>query len=299
MVQSTLVYQGVSAPALDSLSMHGFTEALRKSEYELRRFKKEKTTIVLYSSGKLVVSAPENELSSVEKLLSTTLKFRLKSSKTTSKRTIDSEQRALSSIPDVECIIGSDETLKGDTFGGLVVCACRLCKSDEDVFRELGVKDSKQLSADEIDRIASSLLKYHDDKFSIVELSPKEYNEQSSRLPTTTKLLDKLHSQVTAALKKSSSENTVIVVDKYPGCRVGDVILEHAESKSLAVAAASIVARYKGVKQVRVLSDKLGFRLPFGSTHVKDALVMLKNRGVDPELFCKMHFSNVKKIVNN
>ncbi|MFP4118631.1 MAG: hypothetical protein ACLFTH_01095 [Candidatus Woesearchaeota archaeon] len=297
MVQTTLVYQGVSLSALDSLPAHGFLEQEIKSDYERYRLKKGKTTLVLYSSGKLVVSVPENKASSLDMLLSGQLGLRLKSSEKSARKTSEKTLASPSSlIPDAKCLIGSDETLKGDTFGGLIVCACLLCDDDEPSFRELGVRDSKLLSENEIRRVATSLLDKYPDSFTCIELLPEEYNAELSGEPRSTKLLDKLHESVTSELHKSPGGKDVpVIVDKYPGCSVGDVILERAESHCTAVAAASIVARFHGVKQFDRLSVLAGFKLPFGSTHVKDALQELKRKGLPPQKFCKLHFSNVKK----
>jgi ribonuclease HIII len=93
---------------------------------------------------------------------------------------------------------------------------------------------------------------------------------------------------------ESLKKNVKHVVDKYPGCKTGDVITEKAESKYIEVAAASIVARYFAIMQIEDLSRKAGFLLPFGSTHVDSALSKLKNSDLDPNEFVKFKFSNVR-----
>ena len=87
------------------------------------------------------------------------------------------------------------------------------------------------------------------------------------------------------------------VVDKYPGCNVGDVQEEKAESKYVEVAAASILAREAALKQLNYLSVQAGFRTPKGSTHVRLALDELKERKLNLKKFVKIGFSNVKEFL--
>lgn len=308
MSQSTLVYRNVSSRTLDRFLAEGFLEETLKNEYELRRLKKEKTTIILYSSGKLVINATTDLQSWIERTLPDNQQHKKQSDtshkktlqkKISQKKTSQHEPEISGKIPDTGCHIGSDETLKGDTFGGLIVCACLVCKDKEQTFKDLGVRDSKRLNTEEIEHIGSQLLSHHEDDFSITELSPKEYNKKLKSLSSTS-LLDELHHKTTRSLKQmNKGKNAPVIVDKYPGCNTGDIILEKAESHSTAVAAASIVARYKGIIQIRRLSNKAGIDIPFGSTHVTVALKRLKEKRLAPKEFCKSHFSNVKNVFRN
>ena len=87
------------------------------------------------------------------------------------------------------------------------------------------------------------------------------------------------------------------MVDKYPGCAVGDVAEEKAESKYVEVAAASVLARAAALKQLDYLSLQAGFTLPKGSTHVKLALHELQERKLEFRKFVKVHFANVKEFL--
>ncbi|HLC75329.1 MAG TPA: hypothetical protein VJH88_05775 [Candidatus Nanoarchaeia archaeon] len=181
-------------------------------------------------------------------------------------------------------IIGSDEALKGDTFGGIVVAAV---KADENIRKkliDLGVRDSKTLTdkiilslAPQIEKIAQCHIK---------SVFPKTYNLVSDDL---TALLNALHRECFIALKPGKH-----IIDKFPGCTVGDIMETHAESKYPEVAAASILARAHALKQMDTLSKRAGFTIPRGSTHVTDALKQLKQSSLPPEEFVKLHFKNVK-----
>lgn len=189
--------------------------------------------------------------------------------------------------------IGSDETLKGDTFGGLVVCACYTDQTEK--FLEIGVKDSKLLTNKQIERIGKELLTRYSNKFFIVELMPKEYNDLL-KTQNQTQLLNNLHKKVAKELQEQFGKIPHFV-DEFPGCDVGDVSETKAESISLAVAAASIVARYKGLLQFEELSRRAGFKLPMGSTHVSKALSEIVSSDIVLGNFVKLHFKNVKHAV--
>jgi ribonuclease HIII len=191
--------------------------------------------------------------------------------------------------------IGSDETLKGDTFGGIVVCACYM--PDTHAFLHMGILDSKKLTEQTIRRLGKQLLATHEQHFAIAELEPAQYNAVTSQ-QTVTQLLNSLHETVAQTLRERHGAALPHLVDEYPGCTIGDARAHRAEQDSLAVAAASIVARYKGLLQFERLSAQAGFTLPMGSTHVQDALLRLHREGQDFNCFAKLHFKNVAKVLH-
>ncbi|MEK6846268.1 MAG: hypothetical protein AABY26_05890, partial [Nanoarchaeota archaeon] len=185
-------------------------------------------------------------------------------------------------------VIGSDESLKGDTFGGIVIAAVKADEKLREKLIELGVADSKTLSDKEVVRIAVEIRKVA--PCEIKSIFPEEYNQHNDKI---TLLLNHLHKECAEYLKPGKH-----IVDKYPGCFVGDVQEEKAESKYVEVAAASILARDAALKQLSSLSMEAGFTLPKGSTHVKLALLELKQRKLEPRKFVKMNFWNVKEIIS-
>lgn len=182
-------------------------------------------------------------------------------------------------------IIGSDETLKGDTFGGIVVAAVKANDKVRKLLVALGVRDSKELSDKKILLLAPQIEKIA--QHHVKNVYPKTYNLVSDN---QTALLNALHRECFIALKPGKH-----VVDKYPGCTVGDIIVEKAESKYPEVAAASILARAYALKQLAELSKRAGFVVPKGSTHVADSLKQLKEKGLPPDEFVKLHFKNVQE----
>jgi len=259
----------------DLLKLNGFNEEELKSVYEeLRLVKgigKRNVVLILYSSGKLLL---QGDLREKEKLAEQLKKLG-----------IGEEIKLPRFRAEKGLVIGSDESLKGDTFGGLVVAGVKADDEARKKLKELGVADSKKLSDKEILVMAEKIKKMVDCE--IRNVFPEEYNKSKM-----TVLLNRLHKECYDYLKPGKH-----VVDKYPGCRVGDMMVEKAEDKYVEVAAASVLAREAALKQLDSLSMKAGFHLPKGSTHVKLALHELNERGLDFEEFVKVGFNNVKEFL--
>lgn len=250
---------------------HGLALWECKTSYEVLRMKGA-LTAVLFKSGKLLLQGNDDAVEKYRKLLLSEGYL---------------EDKKPTFVKEREVIIGSDESLKGDTFGGLVVAAVM---ADDKVRQELlflGVQDSKKIADNDIPFLAVEIEKRTD--HCIESVYPEQYNHH--RL---TELLNQLHAHSTNTLQKK--QKAVVVVDRYPGCTVGDIRTPHAEDKYLEVAAASILARHEALKQLQALSKELGYPIPKGSTHVKDALEFLKKSAKDPRKFVKMHFINVKRV---
>jgi ribonuclease HIII len=123
----------------------------------------------------------------------------------------------------------------------------------------------------------------------VISIFPDEYNKQVKRY-TITDVLNRLHRECYRYLKPGTH-----VVDRYPGCTVGDIITTKAEEKYVEVAAASILARAAAIRQIEMLSSRAGFPIPLGSTHVQEALKTLKKKRLPINEFVKMNFKNVQK----
>jgi ribonuclease HIII len=186
-------------------------------------------------------------------------------------------------------VVGSDESLKGDTFGGIVVAGVAVNDKTRETLRRLGVADSKSLVESRIFALAKHIKELC--PHVVYSVYPKEYNSH-----TLTSLLNTLHAKTKISLSESVRVSKHIV-DEYPGCSVGDIRETKAESKYIEVAAASILAREAALLQIRELSKRAGFTLPLGSTHVGTALLQLQKRKLDPSEFVKLHFKNVRAVL--
>ncbi len=181
-------------------------------------------------------------------------------------------------------IIGSDESLKGDTFGGIVVAALKATPKERELLIHLGVKDSKLLTDKQIFPLAKKIKETF--QHEIISLLPEQYNAKPGNL---TLLLNTLHTQAASKIKPGFH-----IVDEYPGCTVGDHHETKAESTYPEVAAASILARAAALEQLAYLATIAGFHVPKGSTHVADALQTLKNKKLPFNQFVKLDFKNVR-----
>lgn len=265
-----VVFKEVKKEELDKLKKT-FKEENIKSVYEeirlIKEVGKKKVVLILYGSGKLLLQGNQVEVEKVAEQLR--------------KLGVGEEVKSTNFRKETGIMIGSDESLKGDTFGGIVVAAVKADDMMREKLKELGVNDSKKLSDKEIIVMAARIKMVAECE--IKNIFPEEYNTQKQ-----TNLLNKLHKECADFLKPGKH-----VVDKYPGCRVGDVREEKAEDKYVEVAAASVLARATALRQLDTLSMKAGFHLPKGSSHVKLALHELKERGLNFKEFVKIDFKNV------
>jgi ribonuclease HIII len=254
------------------LKKNKYIELRIKTIHEQLRYSKgikNKVLVILYNSGKLLLQGGQVPVERTKQQLISA--------------GIGKEIKPIKFRKELGWVIGSDESMKGDTFGGLIVAGVKADEKIREKLLELGVADSKALSDKEIPRLAEEIKKIAGCQ--IISLSPEEYNETGR----VTVLLNKLHKDCANYLG-----NGTHVVDKYPGCSVGDIKETKAEQKYLEVAAASILARNATLQQFNYLSKKAGFPVPKGSTHVKWGLQELKEKGLKFDEFVKVSFNNVK-----
>jgi len=285
----TLVYTAISENQILFLLEKGFSLDSLKSQYEVARYRKYGVTIVLYTSGKLVVQSRDEN--GIRRILDGKL-GKPKDAKLSNKENVTCN--SLENNFDQhysQNIIGSDEALKGDSFGGIVTVGFYVSESIIDDLRNIGVDDSKKITDEKIQFIASILESKYPNNFVVEELDPISYNDETA-IHNVTFILNKQHGNVGKILKTRFGD-VKHIVDQYPGCRAGDSSETKAESRYVAVAAASIIARNRGLKQFERLSHKIGFTLPKGSTHVRGILAKLRDEGYNMREYCKLHFKNV------
>ncbi|HLD39968.1 MAG TPA: hypothetical protein VJB13_02400 [Candidatus Nanoarchaeia archaeon] len=265
-----VVFQGVRKEDLQKLK--GFKGERQKTVHEELRLTKGEVSFVLYSSGKLLL---QGKPAAIEKAAKELEQHRI------GERLVSEAFRK-----EQGWIIGTDESLKGDTFGGLVVAGVKANEELRQKLVEIGVADSKTLADQEVLLMAEKIK--HLAPCEVKSILPEEYNRSGE----ITKLLNKLHKECADYLFPGKH-----VVDKYPGCTVGEIQVEKGESKYVEVAAASVLARAGALQQLDFLSSQAGFRLPKGSTHVNLALFEMKERGLDFKKFVKTTFRNVREFL--
>lgn len=206
-------------------------------------------------------------------------------------------------------IIGVDESGKGDFFGPLVVGGILIPDDDIDELKDLGVRDSKTLSdrrALEVDEVLRSRYPHV-----LAVLLPKEYNEEYKVIRNLNILLARQHAAVVSDLARRNDADLAIS-DQFGkpelierelhkrNCRIEMRQFVRGESIPQ-VAAASIIARARFLREMSVLSERAGVALPKGAGSVVDEvgrqLVSRFGVGILDEL-AKKHFKNYSRSVN-
>ena len=220
------------------------------------------------------------------------------------------EKKEETTIPIDISSVGSDEVGTGDYYGPIVVTASYVNKDDIPFLTELGVKDSKKLSDEQILKIVPKIIKRI--KYKTIMLSNKEYNKNYGKDMNMNKIKAVLHNKVLTEMVMDN-EYDYIVVDQFepessyykhlsevPSPLKGITFITKAEDKCLSVACSSLISRYIFVKEIDKLGDKYGIFLPKGANYyVEDVGIKLVEKyGVNIlKEVAKLNFSNTDRIL--
>lgn len=208
-------------------------------------------------------------------------------------------------------VIGTDEVGTGDFFGPIVVAAAYVPKMQILPLMRLGVKDSKKINDIQVLEIAPEIMRVV--KTSALILNNLKYNYLTTRNNCNmNKIKALLHNNVIYNILPKVSEYDAIIIDafttreKYFDYLKGQEIMiknvelvEKGESKHIAVAAASIVARYLFIKEMEKLSEEVGFDLPKGAGNKVDlaiAKILKEKNEAFFNTIAKMNFKNWEKV---
>ncbi|ARF16309.1 ribonuclease HIII [Sporosarcina ureae] len=209
-------------------------------------------------------------------------------------------------------VLGSDETGTGDFFGPITVAACFVSSEQIELVKELGVKDSKQLTDAYMQQIAEDLKQVV--TYSMLTLDNVKYNEIQGKGWSQGKIKAILHNQ---ALQEVLDQMRpvlpeYILIDQFAERRVyynylkdessiiQDKVLfsTKAENLHVSVATASILARVAFLEAMDQLSSQAGVTLPKGAGPKVDqvACQVIRKKG-EPFLhsITKVHFANTQK----
>lgn len=214
------------------------------------------------------------------------------------------------SIPIDISSVGSDEVGTGDYYGPIVVTASYVNKENIPFLTELGVRDSKKLSDEQILKIVPKIIKKI--PYKTIMLSNKEYNENYGKDMNMNKIKAVLHNKVLTEMV-NDSDYDYIVVDQFepeksyynhlsdvPNPLKGITFITKAEDKCLSVAVSSLISRYIFIKEIDKLGDKYGIFLPKGANYyVEDiGIKLVEKYGVDIlKNVAKLNFSNTDRIL--
>lgn len=209
-------------------------------------------------------------------------------------------------------VAGSDETGTGDYFGPITVAAVYVPAEKIELVRELGVKDSKQLTDDYMRQIAPDLM--HSLHYSLLVLRNEKYNDLQQKGYSQGKMKGLLHNQALNKLLQKISPTTpdYLLIDQFAERGVyynylkgqRNIVEQNvlfstkAENLHVSVAAASIIARYAFLNEMDALSAQVGVTLPKGAGAKVDAVAarILQQQGEDAlKRVTKWHFANTDK----
>ena len=267
------------------------------------------TVVTLYDSGKIVFQGKDADLASdfwiaTEKMNNKKLEVNNSENKDKKKDDIYVDPKIFNSTS-----IGSDEVGTGDYFGPIVVTGAYVKKEDIAFLKELGVTDSKKLDDSKILKIVPEIIKKI--PYSTFILSNKEYNEMNSNY-NMNKIKAILHNKVLIDLTNKYKDYDYVVVDEFAKPFVyynylkesnnvfrNITFLTKGETKSMAVACASLISRYIFIKEFNKLSENVNMNLPKGASTTVDEFgsMIVKKYGFDKlNEIAKVNFKNTEKI---
>ncbi len=277
--------------------------------YAVFQAKEADTTVTLYESGKAVfqgISADidANMWAEVEKKFNRKVEIKSTDNKTKNKQCkVDPKIYQSDSI-------GSDEVGTGDYFGPIIVTATYVTKNDIAFLEQLGVKDSKKLTDENILAIVPQIIKKIP-YFSMI-LTNQEYNQKYSQNMNLNAIKAVLHNKVLLEMTKKCTNYDYIVVDQFtsptsyfnylketPNVTRNITFITKAEDQCLSVACASLISRYIFIKEFDKIAKKYNVSLPKGAGDKVDEIgaLLVKEHGFDIlNNIAKLNFKNTEKI---
>ena len=298
----------ISKNTMDKMCEHyKYIKRDKTPAYALFQAKDADTIITLYESGKVVFQGISADIdANIWKETEMMLNGKPVTIEPKKEKKVDDDKTDYYFINS----IGSDEVGTGDYYGPIVVTASYVNKDDIPFLTELGVKDSKKLSDEQILKIVPKIIKKI--KYKTIMLSNKEYNKNYGKDMNMNKIKAVLHNKVLTEMVKDN-EYDYIVVDQFepessyykhlsevPSPLKGITFITKAEDKCLSVACSSLISRYIFVKEIDKLGDKYGIFLPKGANYyVEDVGIKLVEKyGINVlKEVAKLNFSNTDRIL--
>lgn len=259
---------------------------------------KDKTNVVFYESGKLVVQGTGTQ-EFIEFVLEPEV---LKQARLGYEAVLN---------PDLLLPrIGVDESGKGDFFGPLCVAGAYVNESVVKAWQDEGVRDSKSISSDKkISELADLIRKTPGCVTSVVPIGNEAYNRLHAKMGSVNAVLAWGHARVIENLlaqkhrmnppparaisDQFASSKSVVEKALMALGREIELVQRHKAEEDLAVAAASILARDEFVKRLARLGKEFELAMPKGASAQVDAVAkeFVARHGADnlPKV-AKMHF---------
>lgn len=208
--------------------------------------------------------------------------------------------------------MGIDESGKGDFFGPLVIAAAYVDEKLVDKLRELGVRDSKKISSDNVAlNLAREIRKVLGDRCAMVTIGPRSYNRMYTKIRNVNKMLAWGHARAIENLLEKVPDCPRALSDKFgPTHQIERALMDKGRKIRLdqrtkaesdpAVAAASILARAGFIYALKKIGKEHAFEVPKGASEKvrreAEKLVAYKGPGILLET-AKCHFQTTDKVL--
>lgn len=259
---------------------------------------KEKTNVVFYESGKLVVQGKGTQ-EFVEFVLEPEV--------------LQQAKLGYEAVLNPELLlprIGVDESGKGDFFGPMCVAGVYVNEAVLSAWKDAGVRDSKNISSDKkISDLAKLIKETPGCVTTVVPIGNEAYNRLYAKMRSVNNVLAWGHARVIENLMgqrhrmnpppvraisdQFAASKSVVEKALMAMGRELELVQRHKAEEDLAVAAASILARDEFVKRLAALGKDYGVELPKGAgTNVDVMAKEIFARHGDEALkkIAKMHF---------
>ena len=284
---SSNVYQLDEKSALKIISLLPESDSNLPAGSKYRK-KIEGHTVTIYNSNKFMVQGSASETLAIKLLGNAGIKV---AGSSETKKNVAGKTISYDAF---NCI-GSDEAGSGDFFGPMTVVASYVSKKNAEILKVLGVMDSKNLKDDKIIELAEQIIPII--PHSLLVLDNTKYNERKAMGWSQVKMKAVLHNQaILNVLKKiENAPLDYIVIDQFA---VQGVYENYAltaiperdktrfetkgESKSIAIAASSIIARYAFVKYYDQIIRDTGIHITKGAGAKVDleAAKIIERKGI-------------------
>jgi ribonuclease HIII len=260
--------------------------------------RKEKTSVVFYESGKLVVQGKGTQ-EFVEFMLEPEILGQARLG-------YETELNPELLLPR----IGVDESGKGDFFGPLCIAGVYVNGDIVQAWREAGIKDSKNISSDKrIAELAEVIRQTRGCVTSVVPVGNEAYNRLYTKMRSVNRVLawgharvienlmaqrDRMNPPPVRAISDQFAHDKKTVAGALMALgREIELIQRHKAEEDLAVAAASILARHEFVTRLDKLGKQFGVELPKCASAKVDAVAreFVEQQGADKlSQVAKVHF---------
>jgi ribonuclease HIII len=217
--------------------------------------------------------------------------------------------------------IGVDESGKGDYFGPLCIAGVYVNEKVIKLWESeaVGVRDSKQITSDSsLKKIALIIKKTPGCVATVVPIGNEAYNRLYDKLGNVNKILAWGHSRVIENLmEKNNDLNPVpqlVICDQFANRkeviqnslmslgRQIKIVQKHKAESDIAVAAASIMARYEFITRLDKMKNEYGVDFPRGCSDRVQTIAseFVKKFGAEMlKKVAKLHFKTTNKVLGD